>query len=197
MTAPMTEEDRLKGILYRFIELQDRLLEDRLDAANQRAETAELVKLFKEEIKRFQALSPQYQQQITETVTQASVACAKHVGGVVQKAASEKLDTAATKLQQAVDTTTAQLNASAANERSLSYYWLALMLCIVIIVGFVVGRFSVPQPYLALTGEELETYQHGQVAETFWPKLSKEEQSRLLKLGRSGDAKEGSDGDQP
>jgi hypothetical protein len=70
------------------------------------------------------------------------------------------------------------------------------MLCIVIIVGFVVGRFSVPQPYLALTGEELQTYQHDQVAEAFWPKLSKQEQVRLIKLARSGDTKEGSGGDQ-
>jgi hypothetical protein len=97
--APNSQEDHLKGILYCFMELQDRLATDRLDATNQRAETAELVKMFKGEVKRFQASSPQYQQQITETVAQASVACAKHIGGVVQKAASKKLDAAATKLQ--------------------------------------------------------------------------------------------------
>jgi hypothetical protein len=194
--TPNSQEDRLKGILYCFMELQDRLATDRLDAANQRAETAELIKLFREEIKRLQMLFPQLRREIGTAIEEASTVCTERIGAVIQEAASEKVDRTAAQLQRAVDDATHRLEIYERTQENTFFYWMIAFFIGVMLAAFLVGKMAVPRPYLALTGEELETYQHGQVAEAFWPKLSKEEQSRLIKLARSGDAKEGAGGDQ-
>lgn len=183
--TPNSQEDRLKGILYCFMELQDRLATDRLDAANQRAETAELIKLFREEIKRLQMLSPQLRREIGTAIAEASTACAKQVGEMVEKAASEKVDRTAAQLQRAVDDATHRLAVYERTQENTLSYWMIAFFVGVMLAAFLVGKMAVPRPYLALTGEQLETYQHGQVAEAFWTKLSKQEQARLIKLARS------------
>lgn len=52
-------------------------------------------------------------------------------------------------------------------------------------VDVLVAHFIVPEPYLPLTGAQLQTYQNGQLLENLWSKLSKKEQNRLMALAKA------------
>lgn len=188
-----TEEDRLKGILYRFMDLQDRLQAERLAVANQSAKIDELIKTFTTQVMVLKTLAPNLQRQILETVAEGSHACAKRVGEVVAKAATEHVEKSSQELQESVNLATRELRAFEKGTEKSFYYYVAGILAMVVLVGFLVGKFAVPTPYFPLIGEDLKTYRHGRVFDAFWPKLSENTQKRLLDIANGKKNADGED----
>ena len=178
----LSVEDRLKGIMYGFVDLQDGLKSDRLEALKQRREADELLKSFEKQVDEFKTLTPKMQQKFAEIIIKASNDSAEKVGEVVQKAASKKIEKTTEKLKEAVHLATHRLNAYENKIDKYTLLFMVLLFLATIATGFMVARLAAPTPYLALTGEQLDTYHAGKFLKEFWPKLSQKEKDKLKKL---------------
>lgn len=67
---------------------------------------------------------------------------------------------------------------------STTNLWLYIggLFLMAVLGSFLVAKFVVPEPYLPLTDKQLQTYQHGKILESFWPKLSAKEKKHLSDL---------------
>ncbi len=175
----LTMEDRLKAIAYQFITLYERWSEDRQVAAKQGADTAELVKLFTEQVKNFKTLEPSVREQIRVSIQQAVNQSTQKISEKVDAMASQKLENASHKLTTAANDLVNRLQQQEQESSKMFWSFLAAIFVMCVLVSFIVGKWAVPQPYLPLSNQDLQTYQNGLLFNSFWPKLSKKEQKRL------------------
>ena len=91
-TKELLHEERLQALVFKFLQLYDRLSEDRLVTAKQGADTAELVKLFTEQVKHFEALEPNVQKSLTASINNATLSVAKTIGDEVRTAATHSIE---------------------------------------------------------------------------------------------------------
>lgn len=161
--------------------MYERWAEDRQLAAKQgTADTAELIKLFSAQVKDFKTLEFKVRQEIANTVHQSATTSTKEMTEKVSKIATEQVDSSAKRLHKAADKAAHQLNAY----RQQFDRWLYGSIA-AIFVGVLVAHFIVPKSYLPLTGQQLQTYEHGQLFEAFWSKLSKKEKDHLIGLANA------------
>lgn len=182
--AEMSQEDRLKAVLYQFITLYERWAEDRQLAAKQGADTAELIKLFSAQVKDFKILESKVRQEISNTVYQSATTATKEMTEKISKIANEQVNNSAKRLHEAADEAAHGLAAYRQQFDRWLYGSIAAIFVAAIMVGVLVAHFIMPEPYLPLTGSQLQTYQNGQLLEAFWSKLSKKEQNRLMALAK-------------
>ena len=183
--AEMSQEDRLKAVLYQFITLYERWAEDRQLAAKQGADTAELIKLFSAQVKDFKTLESKVRQELANTVHQSATAATKEMTEKISKIATEQVDSSAKRLHKAADEAAHQMNAYRQQFDRWLYGSIAAIFVVAIVVGVLVAHFIMPEPYLPLTGQQLQTYEHGRLFEAFWPKLSKKEKDHLIGLANT------------
>lgn len=181
----MSQEDRLKAVLYQFITLYERWAEDRQLAAKQGADTAELIKLFSGQVKDFKTLESKVRQELANTIQQSATTAAKEMTEKISKIATDKVDVSAKRLQQAVETTTQQFNTHQQQIDHWFYGWIAGVFGAAVIVALLITHWMMPEPYLPLTGQQLQTYEHGRLFEAFWPKLSKKEKDHLINIANN------------
>lgn len=179
----MDIEDRLKAIAYQFITLYERWSEDRQVAAKQGADTAELVHLLTEQVKDFKALEPHVREQLRASIQHAFKQSLQVVNETLEQSASQRLDTLTARLNQAVHEVTQKLRQQEQESFKATWIFILILFVTCLSVSFMVGRWAVPQPYLPLSSQDLQIYINGTKFDSFWPKLSKQEQNRLLKLG--------------
>ena len=175
-------EDRLKAIAYQFITLYERWSEDRQLAVKQGADTAELVKLFTEQLKSFKELEPKVRQQLATSIQNAST-------GVVEKIGEEL----AQKAVGATELITRQLaKVTEKTERTLAQYEHGIMTSQWKVIGISVSTtivtclllvwLLIPNPTLPLSNEQINYLNSGSMMELVWPKLSKKEQQHWSEL---------------
>lgn len=184
----MDLEDRLKAIAYQFIALYERWSEDRQIAAKQGADTAELVQLFTEQVKGFKELEPKVREQLRASIQQAFHQSLQGVNEKIEQAANSRLDNVTSRLNQAAHEATQKLRQHEHESLKTTWIFIVVLFVTCITVSFMVGRWAVPQPYLPLSSRDLQIYINGTKFDSFWPKLSKQEQNRLLKMGNQPQA---------
>lgn len=198
-TLEMSQEDRFKAVLYQFITLYERWAEDRQLGAKQGADTAELIKLFSAQVQDFKTAESKLRQSLLITLQQSATTAAKEMTEKISEIATDKVDTSTKRLQQVVETTTQTLTAHQQQIDHWFYGWVAgifgAAIIVALLVALIITHFSMPKPYLPLTGAQLQTYEHGQLFEAFWSKLSKKEKNRLISLVNAKDTIQASDTD--
>lgn len=108
--AELTHEDRLKALVYQFIGLYDRLSEDRLVAAKQGADIAQLVNVFTEQLKQFKTLESNVRQQMKTSIESAVSEAGKKLGEDIGKEATRAVENSAGNLKNNVDQANDTLN---------------------------------------------------------------------------------------
>lgn len=185
--AEMSQEDRLKAVLYQFITLYERWAEDRQLAAKQGADIAESIKLFRSQVQNFKFLGAEVRQEINDSIEQAATSATKEITQQISKIATHQVDASTKNLQKAVEVATHQLGGHQQQIDHWFYGWIAGVFGAAVIVAVLVAHWMIPVPYLPLTGQQLQTYEHGRLFEALWPKLSKKEQNRLMSLAKAKD----------
>ncbi len=193
--AEMSQEDRLKAVLYQFITLYERWAEDRQLAAKQGADTAELIKIFSAQVKDFKTLESKVRQEIAATVHQSATTSTKEMTEKISKIATDQVDGSTKRLQKAVEAAAQQLNAHQRQVNGWYYWWIGSIFVLAFAVGLCAVRFVMPDPYLPLTGQQLKTYEHGRLFEAFWPKLSDKEKDHLIGLASTKNISQQSNND--
>ncbi len=178
----MAIEERLKGIAYQFIALYERWSEDRQVAAKQGADTAELVQLFTEQVKGFQTLEPKVRQQIVASIHNAAAGVAKTVAEATAKEATRATEAITQQLTRVTQQAENTLNHYQADVITNQWKLIGITAITTIITCLLLVWLLIPKPTLPLSNEQITYLNSGIMMELVWPKLTKKEQDRWLKL---------------
>lgn len=181
-TVAMTQEDQLKAILYQFITLYERWAEDRQAAAKQGTDTAQLVNIFIEQVKRFQELEPQVRQQIISSIQNANTNAVKTISEEIGKEATQAVENTARQLSHRVEQVQKTLGAYQNEVAKTQWQIILTTMLTSIVTCLLLVWLLIPKPTLPLTEEQLNYLGNGKMLELVWPKLSKQEQQHWLKL---------------
>lgn len=175
LTKLMAMEERLKGIAYQFIALYERWAEDRQEAAKQGANTAELVRIFTEQVKGFKELAPQVRQQIVNSIQNAATEVGKVMGEQLCKSSTSATESMACRLSKSVDHAEKVLSAYQCEVAISQWKVIVIAALATIITCFFIVKFLMPAPAVPLTEEQIKYLQSGEMMALVWPKLSKKE----------------------
>ncbi len=177
---PLSGDDRLTAVAYQLVALYERWSEDRQVAAKQGAETAELVRLFTEQVKGFEQLEPTVRRQLVESIRQATIGVAKTVTETTTKAATQ----ASTEITQRLDQSVQRAERVLAQYRRevVTTQWKVIgVACVMtLLTTLLFVWLFLPQPTLPLNAKQIKLLQLGQEVDHVWPALTKDEQKRLL-----------------
>lgn len=180
--SPLTQEDRLKAVLYQFIKLYERWSEDRQVSAKQGADMAELAADFSAQVKLFKSLEPKVRQKIITSIETASANIANTVAEAVGKEAAKAAEETVKKLKQSVEQAQYVLNRY--EKELVTSHWkvIAVSALVTVLTCLLLVRFLIPEPTLPLTNLQVQMLSNGLEMDKVWPKLSKEEQDHWQSL---------------
>lgn len=181
-TPELTMEDRLKAIAYQFIALYERWSEDRQVAAKQGADTAELVKLFAEQVKNFKELEPKVRQHLAASIQNATTTAAEKIGETIGKEASRATEQVTRQLANATERTERTLNQYEREIVTSQWKIIGIAVITTVVTCLLALWWIIPKPTLPLSDRQLKYATDGILMEQVWPKLSKQEQAHWLKL---------------
>lgn len=184
----LTMEDRLKAIAYQFIKLYERWSEDRQVLMKQAADTATLMQQFDQQLNQFKEIDAAFRKRLGEFIRQEAANVGKEVGEAVGQSASEaataQVEAVAESLQKTVDSAQRAIQAQTDTIKSITWVFWVIVFAVGLFgglsAGAVVYHFMIKPP--ALTKDQQLTLEAGEFAQSLWPKLSKKEQQRLLKI---------------
>lgn len=188
---PLTLEDRLKAIAYQFIKLYERWSEDRQVLMKQAADTATLMQAFEKQLNQFKKIDADFRENLGQFIRQEAANVAEEVGDAVgesaSKAATKQVKAVANALQQTVDSAQAAIQAQTDTIKGITWVFWAIVFTVSLVGGLSAGglvyHFMIKPP--ALTHDQQITMGAGEFLQNVWPKLSKPEQQRLLKIANS------------
>lgn len=190
----LTMEDRLKAIAYQFIALYERWSEDRQLAAKQGADTAELVKLFTEQVKNFKTLEPNVREQIRVSIQNAISSSAKTIGEEIGKEANRATENTVRQLANATEKTEQTLRHYQSEVITTQWKVIGISVFTTIVTCLLLVWLLIPKPTLPLTDAQVKDLYSGQAMDAVWPQLSKQEQQHWLELANQAEHPEnGSD----
>jgi hypothetical protein len=178
----LSTENRLDAVLYQFVTLYERWSEDRQVAAKQGGDTAELVRLFTEQVKEFKSLEPSVRQDLVSSIQQASVKAIGTIGAEVGKQAVIATDQAAALLNKSAKEAKETLKRY---EQELFYsHWVTIGFSFITTIAtcLLLVYFLIPRPTLPLTDPQVRDLRGGEIMKLVWPKLSKKEQEHWKEL---------------
>ena len=180
--SEMTPEDRLKAVLYQFVTLYERWAEDRQLAVKQGADIAQLVAVFVEQVKNFQALESTVRQKISNSIESASSSAVKLIGEEIGKEATHNVKNTTRQLSTTVEAAERILNAY--QEEVVRVGWKVILATMVtsVVTCLLLVWLLIPKATLPLTDQQLMFLNEGQLTATVWPKLSKKEQQHWQAL---------------
>ena len=180
--SEMTSEDRLKAVLYQFITLYERWAEDRQLAVKQGADIAQLVAVFVEQVKNFQALESNVRQKISHSIENASSSAVKLMGEEISKEAARSVKDTTRQLSTTVEAAERTLNAY--QNELVTIGWKVILTTMVtsVVTCLLLVWLLIPKATLPLTDQQLMFLNEGQLTATVWPKLSQKEQQRWQAL---------------
>jgi ElaB/YqjD/DUF883 family membrane-anchored ribosome-binding protein len=180
--SPMTQEDRLKAVLYQFIKLYERWSEDRQVAARQGADMAELAAEFSAQVKLFKSLEPKVREKIVTSIETASANIANNVGEAVGKEAAKAVEDTIQQLNESVEQAQYVLNRYEKEVATNQWKVIGVSALVTIATCLLLVRFLIPQPTLPLTNFQAQMLSNGIEMYKVWPKLTKEEQDHWQTL---------------
>jgi hypothetical protein len=178
----LTHEDRLKAIAYNFVKLYDRWSEDRLLAAKQGADTAELVKQFTEQVKRFETLEPSVRHHIHTTIQQSTSNVAKTVTDETMKAAIRATAEIADELKSIVHRAEDTLKRYQTEVITTQWKIIGVTIITTVLTCLLIVKLLMPVPALPLSNQQIHNLSFGELMNATWPKLSKQEQQHISGL---------------
>lgn len=178
----LTHEDRLKAIAYNFVKLYDRWSEDRLLAAKQGADMAELVTQFTEQVKRFETLEPNIRQHIRASIQHATSTIADTVAKKTTDAAVHATAEIADKLKSTVHQTEDTLKTYQTEFITMQWKIIGVTIVTTILTCLLIVKLLMPTPTLPLTDRQWADLQEGQTVDRIWPTFSKQEQQHFLAI---------------
>lgn len=187
---PLMPEEQLEAVLFQFVNLYERWAEDRQKAAKQGAEVEKFVKQFASEVDRFSAIENAVIAKLKKGLSDTTVGISEMVHSAVSHAVDESLENSARKIRESA--IYAQ-NVFSEYKSSLNWsHWklIAITALSSIVASLLIVWFLMPAPTTPLTNSQIMTYQHGQVFESFWPKLSKHQQKWLVDISQGKKNKE-------
>lgn len=183
----LTMEDRLKAIAYQFIALYERWSEDRQLAAKQGADTAELVKLFTEQVKNFKTLEPNVREQIRVSIQNAISSSAKTIGEEIGKEANRATENTVRQLANATEKTEQTLRHYQSEVITTQWKVIGISVFTTIVTCLLLVWLLIPKPTLPLTDAQVKDLYSGQAMDAVWPQLSKQEQQHWLALANQAE----------
>lgn len=178
----LTQEERLQALVYKFLQLYDRLSEERLMAAKQNAEIAEVVNALTEQVKHFEALEGKVRQEIAVNIRQAAAKAAQTVGKELQEVATPSMEEAKKRLIAAAERAEQVIQQTQRDAKSMVWFSILGLFALPIIVSLLTVWLLIPKPTYPLTDRQLTLLTTGYQISQIWDKLSKKEQARLGKL---------------
>lgn len=178
----MTQEERLKAILYQFITLYERWAEDRQAAAKQGADTTQLVNIFIEQVKRFKELEPQVRQQILTSIQNTTTSAVKTISEEIGKEATRAVESTARQLTNSVEQT--QRTLGAYQQEVVTTQWKVILTTAVTTIAtcLLLVWLLMPKPTLPLTDDQIKDMYGGKLMTLVWPKLSEKERKHWKAL---------------
>lgn len=183
--SQLTHEDRLKAIAYSFVKLHDRWSEDRLLAAKQGADTAELVKQFTEQVKHFETLGPSTREHIRTSIQHATSTIADTVARKTTEAAVHATAEIANQLKSTVHRTEDILKKYQTDIITTQWKIIGVAIVTTILTCLFIVKLLMPAPILPLTDRQWADLQEGQTVDRIWPTFSKQEQQHFLAMEKN------------
>ena len=178
----LTMENRLKAIAYQFIALYERWSEDRQLAVKQGADTAELVKLFTEQVKSFKELEPNVRKSLAASIQRETDSAAEKIGKTLSEAATRSTEAVAYELATVTEKTKRTLMAYESEVVATQWKVIGISFFTTIVTSLLLVWWLIPRPTLPLDHQQLKQLEVGMMTELVWPKLSKQEKNHWLKL---------------
>jgi len=181
-TQALTQEERLKAIVYQFISLYERWSEDRQLAAKQGADTAALIKTFTEQVEQFKTLEPEVRRHIVSSIQRSTVDAANVISEKIRQEANHAIENTVQQLADAVERAERVLHAQQKNIRTNQWKIITCTVLTTLAASLLLVWLLMPKPVLPLTPKQMTYLSNGQAMEVIWPTLSKKERAHFLKL---------------
>jgi len=180
--------DRLDSVLFQFINLYERWSEDRQLAVKQSAAIAKLVQALADEINTLTQLQNTLPSVVSRQVEMTLTEEIKDLAKTFTKVTHKETDTIAKRLSSTADKVqyTLSLSQQQFEAQEQFAFWTSSAITVVttLLASILIVKLLMPAPTSPLTNEQLATYQQSQLLQSFWPKLTKKEQERLLLIGQ-------------
>lgn len=181
-TASISSEEQLEELLHHYLVMLERLKEDRAELFKQTSDLGKLVVRLGSQLDKFNEVEKTFRQQVIYSIDHASLKMAEKAGNEIKQSIAGEAKLACENLLKAVDKADKRLQEYEKEEKG-NFIWFIIGLFTVPIVACLLFMWLVmPKPLLALSGNQLQTYQEGQFLQSFWHKLSKREQKHLSDL---------------
>lgn len=182
----LSAEDRLSGMLYQFLQLHDRWMEERQDFVAQTAKLDAVIKSLSKEVKTVAGLEPQLSQSIETSIHAAAYRAAQAVkegaGELADKVVMYHVD----QLNQTLGKGQSLLQSYEVQTERASWKHLGTIVLSTVLsgvlVGLLVAKLMMPTVSLPLNSEEAKALQLGQTLVKILPLMSDTEKKRFNQL---------------
>lgn len=179
----MSTDDRLKAILYQFIQLYERWSEDRQVAAKQGADTAQLVAIFTQQVKKFKDLEPEVRKELIFNIEDAIRNAAGSMSRSLGEQALNATKDASIQLSNTVSRAKETLESYRIEFKYTHWKIIAASCLTTVATCALLVWLVIPKPISPMTDEQFSTYLNGIEYQGFWPKLNHKQQAWLTHLG--------------
>ena len=174
--------DGLKGTLYQYKTLYDRLEGDRDFLGTQCHNIKALAKLFTEKVEQFSKLEQLVKQRLVASIQETAKESVKQIHNATREEMSEAISPTLQRFEKTVLTASERLQQyekKSIKETILSY---DVAILVGISCGVLVAQFMMPAPIYPIDDERLHYIFAGEKLNQIWPKLSKTEQKKITAL---------------
>ena len=179
----LSQEDRLKALVYQFIALYERWSEDRQVAAKHGADQADLLQQFLRQVEQFKGLVPTVREDLQKSLREEIQRSVTHLENPLRKQTEESIRTSLSKLDNATYNATQALNRyqSAHADAITTTGWKIAGASIVtaVLLAALVLKYIVPPP---LTSEQIMELYDGQLLHRIFYRLSSSEKAHWKAL---------------
>ena len=185
-TRPLTPDERLRGVLFQFVQLHNRWSEDRQAFVLQAEKLATVLDQLSEAAQTLGEFEPQVGQEM-----EAALRAATHRVMQIVLNATGDLKGRTDELNQALGQAQSVLERYMVQTMWSDWkHWITIGLTAIsggVIVGLLVARLMMPTVSLPLTLHEAEELEQGETFSLVWPLLTPAEQKHYEQLAKTAD----------
>jgi hypothetical protein len=177
-----TTEKATQAILYKFLTLHDRMMEERVELAKQTAQLTKTMEDFAAHIAHFETIDARVQKSLSTHIQVAAKQVGTSLGEEASNAAIRNVEHALNDFRRGVEQNTHFLETA----RQEAQFSMVRTVGIAIAAGLLTGLLSIwlliPKPTLPFTPEQFAVYEIGITMNKAWPKMTKAEKEKMYKL---------------
>lgn len=174
--------ERLEKIFYQLIDLLEQQAQERQVLIKEKEELGKLSELLISQTKVIGQYEAGIRKRIQDCIKDSSETAIKNIEDAIKEKALQNIDDATTAIKhqfQAVENRVSPINAHAGH---FSWRLLSLIFGASVLSSYLLVWLFLPKQVLPLTNQQLGYLQEGQRFVQIWPKLTKQEQSRLITI---------------